>query len=72
VCSVAAPPAGEAGAAERDDVLAREAQLLSVRLACARDRLLVTWPGAPSAYLEEALTAPGPGTAFGTHRDREE
>jgi superfamily I DNA/RNA helicase len=45
--------------ADLEDALTREAQLLYVGLTRARDRLLVTWTGEPSAYLEEALTAPG-------------
>lgn len=44
--------------ADQEDAMAREVQLLYVGLTRARDRLLVTWTGAPSEYLEEALTAP--------------
>jgi superfamily I DNA/RNA helicase len=52
--------------ADREDALAREAQLLYVGLTRARDRLLVTWTGEPSVYLEEALTAPGAAAGSGT------
>ena len=44
---------------DQEDVHQRERQLLYVGLTRARDRLLVTWIGEPSAYLEDALTTPG-------------
>ncbi len=39
--------------------LYRERDLLYVGMTRARDRLLVTWTGEPSRFLEDAMTAPG-------------
>lgn len=41
------------------DDLYRERDLLYVGMTRARDRLLVTWIGQPSRFLEDAMTAPG-------------
>jgi len=41
------------------DDLHRERDLLYVGMTRARDRLLVTWTGQPSRFLEDAMTAPG-------------
>jgi superfamily I DNA/RNA helicase len=41
------------------DDLYRERDLLYVGMTRARDRLLVTWTGQPSRFLEDAMTAPG-------------
>jgi superfamily I DNA/RNA helicase len=45
--------------ADVEDARTRERQLLYVGLTRARDRLLVTWTGEPTSYLQDALTAPG-------------
>lgn len=45
---------------DRAEAIERERQLLYVALTRARDEVLVTWVGEPSAFLEEALTAPEP------------
>jgi superfamily I DNA/RNA helicase len=49
--------------ADEEDAHLRERRLLYVGLTRARDRLLVTWTGEPTTYLEDALTAPGLTTA---------